>query len=100
MRQYNLNQHLLFVATFIYCYIYSVAFLVIYFYFICISFCLYVRMCVVSDTIVTDSCKLSRGYWDLNLGPLKEQLVFLTTEHLSGPLVSFFKDLSSVSVQK
>lgn len=56
-------------------------------------------MCVVSDPIVTDSCKLPRRYWDLNLGPLKEQLVFLTTEHLSGPSVSFFKDLSSASVQ-
>ena len=41
----------------------------------------YMCVCVrVSDLEVTDSCELSCGFWDLNLGPLEEQPVLLTTE--------------------
>ena len=41
-----------------------------------------------SGTGVTDNCELLCGCWDLNLGPLEEQLVFLTAElsHLSSPI--------------
>jgi hypothetical protein len=31
-------------------------------------------------TEVTDGCELPRVYWELNLGPLEEQSVLLTTE--------------------
>ena len=31
-------------------------------------------------TGVTDSCEMTYGCWELNLGPLEEQLVFLTVE--------------------
>ena len=32
-----------------------------------------------------DSYKLPCWYWELNPGPLEEQLVFSTAEHLSSP---------------
>ena len=31
-------------------------------------------------TGITEGCELPRGYWELNLGPLEEQPVYLTTE--------------------
>lgn len=34
----------------------------------------------IPETGVKNSCKLPYGCWALNLGPLKEQPVFLTTE--------------------
>ena len=37
-------------------------------------------------TGVTDSCELPCGYWELNLGPLEEQLEFLTAEPSLQPL--------------
>jgi hypothetical protein len=38
-------------------------------------------VCVrVSNLEVTYSCELPCGSWDLNLGPLEEQPVFLTAE--------------------
>ena len=36
-------------------------------------------------TGVTDSCELPCGCWELNLGPLQEQHVLLTTEPLLQP---------------
>ena len=51
--------------------------------FIMFVFCLHVCLHEVvryPETGVTDSCELPCGYWELNLGPLKEQPVPLTTE--------------------
>jgi hypothetical protein len=40
-------------------------------------------ICVrLSDLGVTDNCELPCGCWELNLGPLDEQSVFLTVEPL------------------
>jgi len=41
-------------------------------------------------TGVTDSCELPCGCWELNSGPLQEQLVFLTTEPSLQPKGDFF----------
>jgi hypothetical protein len=41
-------------------------------------------------TEVTDSCEPPCGYWELNLGPLEEQPVFLTTESSLQPLGCLF----------
>ena len=49
------------------------------FYFMCtdvLSAC----MSVSDDPGITDSCELPCGCWELNLGPLKDQWVFLTVE--------------------
>ena len=40
---------------------------------------------------VREGCKLPCGCWELNLGPLEAQLVFLTTEQLSSPQVKIKK---------
>ena len=48
-----------------------------------ISVFLHVSLCKsvgYPETGVTDSCELSYGCWELNLGPLEEQLVLLTAE--------------------
>jgi hypothetical protein len=55
-------------------------------------FCLHVCLCegVRYPRIgVTDSCELSIGWWELNLGPLEEQPVLLTTEPSLQPLTYF-----------
>ena len=58
---------------------------------------------VSSGTGVTDHCELPCRYWKLNLGPLKEQPVFLTTESSLQPWVAHFNirgraDLSRTSL--
>lgn len=47
--------------------------------------CIYVNYCEMLDPRIPDSRKLPHGYWDLILCPLKEQLVFLTTEPAPQP---------------
>ena len=42
-------------------------------------------------TGVSDSCELPCGCWELNLGPLKEQLVLLTAEPSLQPPVMYLK---------
>jgi hypothetical protein len=61
-------------------------------------------VCVrVSDPEVTDSCEVPWGCWALNLHPLEEQLVTLTTEPSLQPLslhfYFFFKDLFIYYIQ-
>ncbi|CAO2635553.1 hypothetical protein LEMLEM_LOCUS23157, partial [Lemmus lemmus] len=41
--------------------------------------------------LITDGCEPPYGCWKLNSGPLEEQPVLLTTEHLSSPQIDFFK---------
>jgi hypothetical protein len=55
---------------------------IIYLFLIYVHWCfacmhIYVR---VSDIGVTDTCELPCGCWELDLGPLEEQSVLLTTE--------------------
>lgn len=38
------------------------------------------RAIKVSVIRITDDCKLSCGYWKLNLGPVREQKILLTME--------------------
>jgi hypothetical protein len=47
-------------------------------------------------TGVTGSCELPHGCWELNPGPLKEQLVLLTTELSPQPLVIVVLQVLSV----
>lgn len=43
------------------------------------------------------NCELPCGYWEYNLGPLEEQLVFLTTEPIPpAPLLSYRAMLCSI----
>jgi hypothetical protein len=42
---------------------------------------------------ITDGCKPPCGCWELDLGPLEEQPVLLTAEHLSSPLSKNFKEM-------
>jgi hypothetical protein len=42
-----------------------------------------------SGTGVRDHCDPSYGWWELNPGPLKEQLVFLTTKLFFQPQFPF-----------
>ena len=42
-----------------------------------------------SGTGVTNSCELTCGCWQLNLDPLEEQPVFLTTEPSLQPNIRF-----------
>jgi hypothetical protein len=52
-------------------------------------FCLHVCLCKsvrFLGTGVADSCELSNGCGELNLGPLEEQTVIVTTEPSLRPL--------------
>ena len=40
---------------------------------------------------IMDGCEPSCGCWELNSGPLEEQMVLLTTEPLLKPLTHCFK---------
>ena len=42
---------------------------------------------------ITDGCEPPCGCWELNLGPLEEQSVFLTTEPSLQPSFTFLKIL-------
>ena len=63
-----------------------------------------------SDTLgmKSEDCELSCGYWELNLGPLKNQPVLLVTSHLSSPacplltsqcIVNFFSVYSKCIIE-
>jgi hypothetical protein len=66
----------------------------IYLYFMCMSVCLHVCLCIIwvqcprspeegimsFGTGVTTDCEPSRGCWESNLGPLEEQPGLLITE--------------------
>ena len=72
--------------------------ILIYLYLVDMHWCLCACMCVcvrVSDTGVTDTCELSCGCWELNLGPLEEQSEeLLTTESsLQSPTYAFCRDI-------
>jgi hypothetical protein len=61
--------------------------------FLCIGVLLQVCVCEVvrsPGTGVTDSCEVPHGCLKLNLGPLKEQTVFLTAEPFLQPLKSLY----------
>lgn len=50
------------------------------------AYCAYMYVCVrVSSFGVSDSCELLHGFLELNLGPLEEQSVIVST----GPSLSF-----------
>ena len=44
-----------------------------------------------SETEVTDDCELPCGWWEMNLGPLKEQQVLLTTELPPQPYIFLYQ---------
>jgi hypothetical protein len=50
------------------------------------------------ETGVTDSCELPCWCWELNLDPLEEQPVLLTTEPSLQPPPCFFETLTSLGL--
>ena len=54
---------------------------------LCVCLCKGVRF---PGPDVSDSCELPQGYWELNPGPLQEQLVLLTAE-LQPQCLAFYK---------
>jgi hypothetical protein len=65
-------------------------FFLIYFYFSVLEFCLY-DVTGFPGSGVTDRWEPPCGCWELNLGSLEQQTVFLTTEPSFQPLDSFLK---------
>lgn len=53
-------------------------------------FCLRACPCEVLDLVVTVSCELPRGCWELQLDPLEEQSMMLLTSESSLQLENLF----------
>ena len=51
-------------------------------------------------TGITDSCELSCGCWDLNLGSLKNKPMFLTAKPSPQPQVSAFTQFTRDSIRE
>jgi hypothetical protein len=70
----------------------------IFIYLLCIqcSACIYACRQKRTPDPVTDGCEPPCGCWELNSGPLEEQLVLLTSELYLQPLITILKEEGGV----